>query len=491
MNLKSLYKVLPMSFMAFFIFSLVSPSLGAEESKRSYRPREPNLLIDIPLTIAEDTMINMFGNVWWRLFGADPEGAYFTPQTIRINLNPDVWSFEVGQGGDIFIVNHIFHPYAGGMYFSAARSNNFNFYWSALSSAFGSVSYEILGEAKTPSSSDMINTVLGGMSLGEIVHRLYLELDKGGAGGKIASTMLSPTDRITAAVRGYGPEPGPSKIYDASVGAGFSWVNARFLEENDTKSTWNQPAGFITTSVVYGDPFIQQSKTPFDHFELNLLFAYTLPHKYNVTITSDGYLGSWNLADDEKNHISNGISLLFDDYIIDTRIGLNNGTENLSINANSLDYSLKWRRFIHNNVSFSTKFHAGFTPWAVVDYNGGINRDDYNGYVAGGNIKLSLELRQIKGDTWANGYETRGQSLTFNLRFFDTWTLPRTPGVKMNATFTNAELKWAFPLTEKISLYAADSFSILYCGLIQNRGAEFPDITRLYNCAQLGMQFSF
>jgi hypothetical protein len=478
-----------MSFLAFFIFSHFSPSLCAEESNPSYKPREPNLLIDIPLTIAEDTAINLFGNVWWRLFGADPEGAYFTTGTIRTNLNPNVWDLEVGQGGDIFIVNHVFHPYAGGMYFSAARSNNFNFYWSTLSSLFGSVTYEVMGESKSPSSSDMVNTVLGGASLGEIVHRLYLELDKGGPGGKIAATVLSPSDRITAAVRGYGPEPGPGRIYDASVAAGFSWINAWFREEDDTKITWNHPAGFITTGLVYGDPFIQQSKTPFDHFELNLLIAFSVPFKYNFTFTSDGYLRSWNLAEDEKNHISNGISLLFDDYIIDTNIALNNGTENLSFNANSLNYTLKWRRF-HNTVSFSTKFHIGFTPWAVADYNGGINRDDYNCYLIGGNIKLALELRQIKGDTWKEGYETGGQSLTLNLRCFETWTFPRTPGFQMNTIFTNAELKWVFPLTRKFSLYAADSLSILHCSLTRDEGVEFPDITRLYNCAQLGVQFS-
>ena len=151
---------------------------------RQYKPRERNLFIDIPLTIAEITAINLLGNFYWRLWGPDSEVAYFTADSMRANMNYKVWTYEEGQGGDTFLVNQFFHPYAGGLYFASARSNNFNFYLSLLSSTFGSLQWEIMGESDSPATNDLINTAFGGLVLGEVLHRLYIELDKGDIGGK-------------------------------------------------------------------------------------------------------------------------------------------------------------------------------------------------------------------------------------------------------------------------------------------------------------------
>ncbi|MDR1862287.1 MAG: DUF3943 domain-containing protein [Treponema sp.] len=457
---------------------------GAQENDPRYKPRERNLLIDIPLTIVEDTAVNLFGNVFWRLFGPDSEVAYFTADSIRANLNPRVWDFELGQGGDIFLVNQFLHPYAGGIYFASARSNNFGFYESILSSAFGSFSWEALGEAASPAMSDVINTVGGGIALGEILHRLYLELDKTGGGGKVAATVLSPTDRITAALRGYGPAPGPGRIYDASFAFGFSWSNAQFLEQEHVDTTWHKPSVFIGADLVYSDPFIQHSKTPFDHFEFQTMLNVSSPLMYNFNFISDGYLASWLLLDDEKNQMSGGLSLHFDDYIVDKNLDMNNGTENVSFNANSVDYTLKWRHRTKNNFAFSFKFHLGFTPWAVADYNGGINRDDYNCYLLGVNTKIAMQLQDLRNE------EKPGQSVTLNLRLYDTWSIPKTLVFTVNAIFFESELNWVFPLTRRISLYAADSFSILHFNMEQEADAEFPNVSRWYNCARLGLCIS-
>ncbi|MHC6204416.1 DUF3943 domain-containing protein [Breznakiellaceae bacterium SP9] len=476
----------------FFIMILLSAqALHPQDSETSYNPRESNLLIDIPLTIGEDMVINLLGNGYWRLWGPDSEVAYFTTDSIKENLNPSIWNMEVGQGGDIFLVNQFLHPYAGGLYFSAARSNNFNFYWSILAAGFGSVMWETLGEAYTPAISDVANTTIGGIAFGEIMHRLYMELDKGGLGSKIAGTLISPADRVTAAVRGYGPERGPSMIYEASVAAGFSWSNAQFLERTHVMEEWNKPAFFLRTAVVYGDPFIQASSIPYEHFEFDLSMTVSMPLMYNFNFTSDGYLASWVLADTTAQHISNGLSLHFDDYVVDKNLDLNNGTENIGFNANSLDYTIKWRRFVSDTLAFSVKLHAGISPWSIADYNGGPERDDYYCYLWGGNVKLGLELRHIPEGGWIEGYETRGQTLSLNLRVYDTWNIPRTPGFKMNAAFGNGELRWVLPLTENFSFYVADTFSVLHINVTREESEQFPDITRWYNSAQVGVQLSF
>jgi hypothetical protein len=486
--------------LVFACFFFVCAGLSAQQeaetavsSETEYKERERNLLIDIPLTIAEVTLINLVGNGYWRLWGPDSEAAYFTLDSIRANLNPRVWGFEAGQGGDTFLVNQFFHPYAGAVYFASARSNNFNFYWSILSSTFGSLSWEALGETDSPALSDLINTAFGGIVLGEILHRLYIELDKGGLAAKIGATILSPADSVTAAVRGYGPDKGPVKTGGASLAFGFSWLNARFFENNDKITSWDKPSAFVGFDLVYGDPYTAQSKTPFAQFDLNTSLTASVPLVYNFTFVGGGYLASWLLTDDDVNQASNGVTLHFDNFVTDkgSIMDLNNGRENLSFNANSLDYTINWRRqgrsAFNQPFEFSMKTSLGFSPWAVTDYNGGPNKDDYYLYLFGGNIKLFLELRQVKED----GGTKNGHSLALSLCFYDTWNIPNTPGFDVNTLFLFSKIGYSFPLSGRFSLYAADSFMFLRCRLTRDAGAEFPDMTRWYNSVQLGIKISF
>jgi hypothetical protein len=497
--------------LVFICFLLVCTGLYAQEDQeqeqerqekkktgREYKPREQKLYIDIPLTFGEVMLINLAGNGYWRLWGPDSEAAYFTAASIRRNLNPKVWTIETGQGGDTFLTNQFIHPYAGGLYFASARSNNINFYWSFLSSAFGSITWEALGETDSPASSDLINTAFGGIVIGEIMHRLYIELDKGGIAGKIGSFFVSPTDRITAAIRGYGPENSPSKIFDSELAFGFSWINAKFFDDDDEVTSWNTPAGFINYDLVYGDPYTAHSKTPFEQFDLNTSLTVTVPFIHNFIFIAGGYLASWLLAEDDVNQASNGITLHFEDFITDKGLlDLNNGRENLSFNAYSLDYAVKWRRngcrIFNKPFALSLKTHIGFSPWVVTDYNGGeINpntgeKDDYNLYLFGGNIKLFMEMRQMNED----GGMKNGHVLALSLCFYDTWDLPKISGFNVNTIFLFSKIAYSFPLTGRLSLYAADSFLLLHCHMTHDAGADFPDITRWYNSAQFGLKISF
>jgi len=463
------------------------PQEEVKKTARNYKPREQKLYVDIPLTIAEITAINAVGNIYWRLWGPDWQAAYFTAESIRRNLNPKVWSFEEGQGGDTFLVNQFFHPYAGGLYFASARANNFNFYWSVLAATFGSLSWEALGETDSPAISDTMNTVFGGIVIGEILHRLYIELDKGGIAGKIGASVLSPTDRLTAAVRGYGPDKSPNKIRGSSLALGYSRINACFFDSNEKIASWNTPAAFIDFALVYDDPYTARSKTPFAQFDLNTSLTVSLQPVYNFTFIADGYLASWSLTDGDANQASNGVTLHFDDFVTDKGfMDLNNGRENLSFNATSLDYSIKWRHIFSKSFHLSLKTHLGISPWVITDYNGGINKDDYNLYLYGGNVKLFLELRQIKEDGAKNG-----QVLNLSVCFYDTKNTPRTPGFDVNTMFLFSKLAYSLPFTNRFSFYVADNFLFLHCRLTSDIGEEFPNITRWYNSAQFGIKILF
>lgn len=77
--------------------------------------------------------------------------------------------------GDDQIFNYVLHPYAGAVYFMAARSNGFNFYRSLLYSALVStVGWEFGIEAtmERPSIQDIFITPLVGSAVGELFYKL-------------------------------------------------------------------------------------------------------------------------------------------------------------------------------------------------------------------------------------------------------------------------------------------------------------------------------
>ena len=483
---------------------LVCTGLYAQEEQqeqkvkkgREYKPGEQKLYIDIPPA---------FGEVmFWK---PDSEEAYFTPDSICGSLNPKVWEFETVREDDTFLVNQFLHPYAGANYFDYARSNKTNFYWSMLFSAFGGLSWETLDETDTPAISDAINTTFIGIVLGEILHRLFIELNNSGISEIIILSIMSSPDRATALIRGYGPQENMSKMQGSSFAIGFPWINARLFDNKNEIASWNSPAGFINFDIVYNNPYTAHSNTPFAQFDLISSLTLSLQPLYNLTIIADGYLASWLLADNYSNQASNGITLHLDDFITDKGfMDLDIGREFLSFYAQSLDYSVKWlrmdRRLFNKPFDFSMKTHLGFSPWAIIDYNGGeINhntreKDDYNLYLFGGNIKLFMELREIIEESGAltSGALTsgvnNGQVFSLSLCLYDTWNFPKTPGFDVNTLFLFSKIAYSFPLTGMFSFYAADSFLFFNCRLTRDKGAEFPDITRWYNSAQFGIKFS-
>ncbi len=92
--------------------------------------------------------------------------ARITPATWWTNLKRG-WEWDL----DDFVVNQIGHPYQGNNYFTAGRANGLDFWESSALTAFGSGTWEYLGETNQASLNDFINTTLGGIALGEMFHR--------------------------------------------------------------------------------------------------------------------------------------------------------------------------------------------------------------------------------------------------------------------------------------------------------------------------------
>jgi hypothetical protein len=116
--------------------------------------------------------------------------------------------------------------------------------------------------------------------------------------------------------------------------------------------------GNIGCEVVYGDPFIQNSKKPYFQFEIRMQFGGSFfPLWLDWTLLSDGYLLSWNPVDTEKDVFSTGLSLHYD--------LITGNTTNFASHA--VDWTLKWKRRLKAG-HLELKSHIGWTMFGSSEY---------------------------------------------------------------------------------------------------------------------------
>ena len=202
---------------------------------------------------------------------------------VTARITPKTWWANMQQGMvwdlDDFTVNQIGHPYQGSNYFNAGRANGLNFYESAAVTAFGSATWEFFGETNHASLNDFINTTLGGITLGEMLHRAGWLVRNTRATGKrrlwseIGATALDPITGLNrfasgdaSRVTGTPPEFVPSSLGGVAA-AGVLW--------RGSQSSAFKAAGdpFLELDGYYGDTNTGRSRTPYDAFWLRVRFG--------------------------------------------------------------------------------------------------------------------------------------------------------------------------------------------------------------------------
>ncbi|MDR1100477.1 MAG: DUF3943 domain-containing protein [Treponema sp.] len=291
----------------------------------------------------------------------------------------DGWEWD----HDAFATNQFAHPYQGSTYHAAARANGFGFYGSILFDAFGSMSWELFAETTPPSVNDLISTTLGGASLGEMFHRLYLEINSPWG------VLVSPLDSLNGLVTRRRPEKQSGRnIQDLSVVSGFEWTAARRYDRTGSLGlkAWDAAAANLGCHIIYGAPFEQRSSRPYNHFELSFGGSFGSEAWYSMYIVSDGYLVSFSPVNSERKHISTGLTLNYDFFT----------DRNIDFFSEGLDWAVKYRRLLYNNTSVELKAHTGWTAFGAASLNfyDSYNRleETYRDYGTGANAKIFLSL---------------------------------------------------------------------------------------------------
>lgn len=142
----------------------------------------------------------------------------------------------VGTGlnldGNKLATNYVSHPFAGTLYYTAARSNHLSFAESFAFAIVGSTTWEYFGEIREPASvNDLVVTPVSGAAIGEPLMQVASVLSRGRKSfvADAAAFVLAPMKSINEWTEGAQPlrdEPQPWHRFHASVGAGATFQDA-------------------------------------------------------------------------------------------------------------------------------------------------------------------------------------------------------------------------------------------------------------------------
>jgi len=239
-----------------------------------------------------------------------------------VSSGPKDWknNFKLGPEWDVdgFGTNFFAHPYAGSIYFNAARSNGYSYFGSIPFAIQGSLTWEYLAENTRPSWNDLINTPVSGAFLGEVFYRLSSNiLDDRATGAnrfwrELLAGIINPTRALNRLTQGRMGRVTSKEIYqkepvNVTLSSGIHKVNDKL--GNDNKFATGQTNFILNTQIDYGDPFETRHRKPFDLFRLRVEFSYGEDRHLIDHINGYGILAGRNI---KENRLLGGIFQHFD-----------------------------------------------------------------------------------------------------------------------------------------------------------------------------------
>ncbi len=236
--------------------------------------------------------------------------------------------------GDNFNTNFFAHPYHGSLYYNAARSLNVPMAWSSLYTLMGSLTWEFCAENERPAVNDVFSTVFGGITFGEVAHRITSALKfRRKCGNKqriiheLVTAGINPMSTINRAVTG---ELWHADVYEnsiqnipmeCSITAGLY----SFKPQNSTRRT----DGMLAFNIVYGDINDTENNKPFDYFDTNLCLVTSFRQDIVRNMNIASRLCAWQLHDGDnfKTHLALYSHYNYFDY--DKKVGEGDNKEQL------------------------------------------------------------------------------------------------------------------------------------------------------------------
>jgi hypothetical protein len=210
---------------------------------------------------------------------ASVQNEYFHDSNY-VQVSPRTWWRNLDRGFEVdqnkFDTNNFYHPWNGALFYSAGRSTGLGFWESSSLAVAGSFLWECCGETLKMSGNDMVSTSLGGVAMGETIHRLgsvLLDNRDTGVSRVVREASIFPFD----IVRGFNRmlfrdqyrSPNPEQPLDwrpRRLGALLSLGARRVGNEGELRGEGADTAPFLDLWVAYGSVFDNERRRPYDSF---------------------------------------------------------------------------------------------------------------------------------------------------------------------------------------------------------------------------------
>jgi hypothetical protein len=197
-----------------------------------------------------------------------------------VQVSPRTWWRNLERGFEFdqnkFDTNNFYHPWNGALFYSAGRSTGLGFWGSSATAVAGGFLWECCGETLKMSANDVISTSLGGIAMGEMIHRLgsvILDNRDQGASRVVREAAIFPVD----IVRGFNRmlfrdqynSPNPEQPLDwrpRRLGALLSLGARQVGNEGELSGEGAKTAPFVDLFVAYGSVFDNERRRPYDSF---------------------------------------------------------------------------------------------------------------------------------------------------------------------------------------------------------------------------------
>ena len=218
--------------------------------------------------------------------------AFISWKTVRENLRT---GFVYDR--DAWVTDHWAHPYQGSIFFNAARSNGYTFWQSAPFTLAGSLLWECCLENKPPAKNDLVDTTFGGITRGEITHRVagLIRMESEARPPSFWRELLAGLiDPVEGFDRIFGRKP-PREDSGESDAPGGAVLSAQIGYRN-VRGAPGSSRGFLSFEIEGGDPFSGEIRRPFDFFQATVEAG--APGGAAISRTEErGVLAAWDLSD--------------------------------------------------------------------------------------------------------------------------------------------------------------------------------------------------
>ncbi len=400
----------------------------------------------------------------YNYFVRDAEFAHITWESIWYNMHFKNWEWDDNS----FNTNQFAHPYQGNMYFSSFRTNGYSFWESAPAAFIGSYMWEVAGETHPAAPNDLLNTGLGGISLGEMTYRFSnLIVDNKQTGFKrqvneVLAFLVNPMNGLNRIIDGnWGRvKANPPGRVPGFLSGNFDVGYRRYSQNVDDVFTKGNNEFYVRASIQYGNPFTDFEK-PFSSFALiGELGASDSATLNNLQVVGSLY-GNTLKENESVNHIL--LVTMNYDYI-----------KNTSIQFGGQSFSLKVLsdRIYKNNNHFYTE--AGIIGIAIAAIP-----DDYLSYGEGRNYDFGPGGGLILGSRLS-----LNDKFWWNINYKGLW-LHTVNGNASDFFISNGSTDVRYFISSQFSLQAQIGY------IVQNSNyRDFEDTIKKYPYGRIGIGFT-